>query len=113
MSVFAFAPLSRTLPYWPKELFGDTGGLLDEIGVIDFNNSSDETQLAFTGTVAWLREIEFKLPSLDAISIAFLSTGGFTQLDFALQLQPDFELRLINLKAEVRLRFGFLKPVHK
>lgn len=113
MTVFAFAPLSRTLPYWPKELFGEPGGLLDEIGITDFEVSADDTAIKCTGTVAWLQEIEFKLPALDAVSIAFLSTSGFTQLDFALQFKPDFELRLIDLKAALRLRTGFLRPVHK
>ncbi|HTG35306.1 MAG TPA: hypothetical protein VLB76_20490 [Thermoanaerobaculia bacterium] len=114
MTAFAFAPLSRTLSYWPKELFGDPGGLLDEIGVTDFKVlTDDDTQAELTGTVAWLREIELKLPSLDAISVAFLSTSGFTQLDFKVRLAPDFQLTLINLKAAIRLRSGFLRPVHK
>lgn len=111
--MFSFAPLSRTLPYWPKELFGEPGGLLDEIGVTDFQVAADDTELRFTGTVAWLREIELKLPALDAVSIALLSTGGFTQVNFALRLRPDFELRLVNLKAALRVRSAFLKPVHK
>src|SRR3954447_9555295 len=111
MTAFAFAPLSRTLPYWPKEIFGEPGGLLDEIGVIDFKVlTDDDTQVEFTGTIAWLREIELKLPALDAVSIAFLSTSGFTQLDFRLQLAPDFELTLVDLKVAIRLRSGFLRP---
>jgi hypothetical protein len=111
--MFAFAPLSRTLPYWPKELFGDPGGLLDEIGITAFEVSADDTKLEFTGTVAWLREIELKLPALDAVSIAFLSESGFTQVDFALRLGREFELRLINLQAALRLRSAFLRPVYK
>lgn len=112
--MFAFAPLSRTLPYWPKELFGEPGGLLDEIGITDFAVvTDDDTQLQFEGTLAWLREIELKLPSLDAVSIALLSTSGFTQIDFALRVAPTFELTLKNLNAAIRLRVGFLRPVKK
>jgi hypothetical protein len=111
MNVFAFAPLIRTLPYWPKELFGDPGGLLDEIGLTDFTVLTDDTELKFKGTVAWLREIEFKLPALDAVSIALLSADGFTQIPFELQLAPQFELRLIDLHASIRIRSEFLRPV--
>lgn len=111
--MFAFAPLSRTIPYWPKELFGEPGGLLDEIGVTSFDIVSDDTELEFKGTVAWLREIELKLPSLDAFSIAFLSKSGFTQIDFELRVVPAFELTLKNLSALIRLRVGFLRPVQK
>src|SRR5258708_23062031 len=113
MTTFSFVPLSRTLTYWPKELFGEPGGLVDEIGVTDFDIASDETKLAVTGTVAWLREIELKLPALDAVSVVLVSTSGFTQVDFALTLVPDFQLRLVNLKAVLRLRSDLLRPVHK
>jgi YVTN family beta-propeller protein len=113
MSTFAFAPLSRTLPYWPKELFGDPGGLLDEIGITDFNVVSDDQTLEFTGTAAWLEEIEFKIPGLDSVSIAFLSTGGFTQIQFELQVEPAFELTLVNLNAALRIRSEFLRPVQQ
>ncbi|HEX8076303.1 MAG TPA: hypothetical protein VF511_00700, partial [Chthoniobacterales bacterium] len=109
--MFAFAPLSRTLTYWPKELFGDPGGLLDEIGVTDFQILSDEAELKFAGTVAWLEEIELKLPAVDAVSIALLSTDGFTQIPFELQVAPEFELRLVGLHAGIRLRSDFLRPV--
>src|SRR5437868_15259331 len=111
MTVFAFAPLSRTLPYWPTELFGEPGGLLDEIGVTDFDVVADDSQLKFTGTVAWLRELEFKLPALNSVSVALLSTSSFTQIPFAVRVAPDFELRLTQLNASVRLRTDFLRPV--
>jgi len=111
MTAFAFAPLSRTLPYWPKELFGDPGGLLDEIGITDFQVSSDDAELKFTGTVAWLEEIELKLPALETVSVALLSTGGFTQIPFELQVVPQFKLRLTDLTASIRLRSDFLRPV--
>jgi hypothetical protein len=111
MTGFAFVPLSRTLPYWPTELFGEPGGLLDEIGVTDFDVISDDTQLKFKGTVAWLEEIELKLSTLDAVSIALLSTDEFTQVPFELQVDPQFELRLKQLHASIRLRSAFLKAV--
>ena len=113
MATSAFAPLSRILPYWPKELFGDPGGLLDEIGVTDFSIVSDDNILEFAGTAAWLDEIEFTLPALDAVSIAFLSTGGFTQAQFQVQVEPSFQLTLVDLKAALRLKAVFLRPVQK
>lgn len=109
--MFAFAPLSRTLPYWPSSLFGDPGGLLDEIGITDFDILSDDTQLKFKGTLAWLREIELKLPALDSVSLALLSTDDFTQIPFELQVDPQFELRLTDLAASVRIRSNLLRAV--
>ncbi|HEX5720207.1 MAG TPA: hypothetical protein VF179_28895, partial [Thermoanaerobaculia bacterium] len=54
-----------------------------------------------------------KLPSLDAVSVAFLSGGGFTEVAFRLRLAPDFELTLVDLNVALRLRSEFLRPVHQ
>lgn len=112
--MFAFAPLSRTLPNWPSDLFGEPGGgLLDEIGVTAFDIVSDDTQLTFTGTVAWLEEIKLNAPGCDALGLVFSSLDGFTQVPFELQLEPEFQLTLPNLSVALRLRSSFLKPVHQ
>ncbi|HEY0313202.1 MAG TPA: hypothetical protein VGC56_11985 [Allosphingosinicella sp.] len=107
---FAFAPLSKTLPSWPSA-FGEPGGLLDEIGVTGLESFSDETSLRFIGKLAWLEEIELKLPGLDAASIALLSAGSFTEVDFELQALPAFKLILPNLNATLRLRSPILRRV--
>ena len=112
MSGFSFVPLSRTLPYWPSALFGPPPSWLDEVGVTDFTIVSSASLTEATGTVAWLREIELKVPAFDSLSLAFLSTDGFTQVPFALRMDPDFLLSLTDLTATLRLRSDLLKPVH-
>jgi hypothetical protein len=112
--MFGFAPLSRTLSPWPSQLLGDAGGLLDEIGVIDFKMDLDDpAKLAFAGTLAWLEEIELKVPGLDAVSVALLSTSGFTQIPFRITLTPAFELAFPNLTATLRVRSPLLRRVRQ
>lgn len=111
--MFAFAPLSQTLKPLPSTLAGN-GGFLNEIGVTDFHILQDDANgLKFTGTLAWLEEIELKVPGLDAVSVALLSTSGFTQIPFDLTLAPDPKLTFTNLNATLRLRLPFLRRVKK
>lgn len=110
--MFSFAPLSRTLSPWPSQLLGSPGGLLDEIGVTEFRMELDDpATLAFSGTLAWLEEIELKVPGLDAVSVALLSTQGFTQVPFNLILAPEFRLAFPDLTATLRIRSPLLRRV--
>ena len=110
--MFAFAPLRRTLRPLPAALADPGSGLLDEIGVTDLQLAQDDPgQLRFTGTLAWMEEIELKVPGLDTVSLALLSTSGFTQIPFDLTLAPDPKLSLTNLNATLRLRLAFLRRV--
>jgi hypothetical protein len=107
----AFAPLSRTLPYWPGDLFGPPGGMLDLIGITDFDIDSSASSLAFSGNVAWLQEIELKIPALDGASFALLDAGGFTEVGFKVALAPEFSLTFGELTAEFRFVSEALRPV--
>jgi len=107
----AFAPLSRTLPFWPGDLFGPPGGMLDLIGVTDFDIDSNATSLAFSGKVAWLQEIVLKVPAIEGASFALLDAGGFTEIGFNVALAPQFSLTLGELKAEFRFVSEALRPV--
>jgi hypothetical protein len=110
--MFAFAPLSRTLAPWPTGLLGDAGGFLEEIGVTDLRLLHDgPTEVKFAGTLAWLREIELKVPGIDAVSVALLSTSGFTQIPFEATIAPALALEFTNLNATLRLRLPFLRRV--
>lgn len=109
MSV-SFAPISHVLPAWPTHLFGGAD-FLDRVGLVDFSVASELGTLAGTGAVAWLEEIELKAPGVDQVSIALLSAGDFTQVDFAFTLLPDFSFTLPNLSATVRIRSPLLRRV--
>ena len=107
----AFAPFSRTLPFWPGDLFGPPGGILDLVGVTEFDIDSSATSLAFSGKVAWLQEIELKIPALDSASFALLDAGGFTEVGFKVALAPQFSLTFGELTAEFRFVSDALRPV--
>ena len=107
----AFAPLSRTLPYWPHDLLGPPGGQLDLIGFSEFDIASSPTALAFSGKIAWLQEIEFAIPAMDGASFAFLDGGGFTEIGFNLEVTPEFSLTFGELSAEFRFVSEALRPV--
>lgn len=108
---FAFAPLSRTLPHWPAQLFGDSGGLLDDIGVTEFAVQHDDTSFAISGKLGWLRELDFKAPGFDALSISILSGGEFTEMAFSIAVLPSLALTIPSLNAALRLRSPFLRPM--
>jgi hypothetical protein len=107
----AFAPLSRTLPFWPGDLFGPPGGMLDVIGITDFDIDTSSVGLAFSGKVAWLEEIELEVPAINGASFALLDAGGFTEVGFNLALQPELSLTLGELFAEFRFKSEALRPV--
>ena len=107
----AFAPLSRTLPFWPGDLFGPPGGFLDLIGITDFEIESSSTSLAFSGKVAWLEEIVFEVPAIEGASFALLDAGGFTEIGFDVALNPEFSLTLGELSAEFRFVSDAVRPV--
>lgn len=107
----AFAPLSRTLPFWPADLFGPAGGILDLIGISDFDIDSNPSGLSFSGKLAWLQEIEFPIPAIDGATFALLDAGGFTEVGFNVALAPEFSLTFGDLTAEFRFVSDALKPV--
>ncbi len=107
----AFAPLSRTLPFWPGDLFGPPGGFLDLVGITDFDIDAGAASLAFSGKVAWLQEIEVEIPAIDGASFALLDAGGFTEVGFNVALSPEFSLTFGELFAEFRFESEALRPV--
>lgn len=107
----AFAPLSRTLPFWPGDLFGPPGGMLDLVGITDFEIDAGASSLAFSGKVAWLQEIEVEIPAIDGASFALLDAGGFTEVGFNVALAPAFSLTFGELFAEFRFASEALRPV--
>lgn len=107
----AFAPLSRTLPFWPGDLFGPPGGMLDLVGITDFDIDSSATSLAFSGQVAWLQEIVLEVPAIGGASFALLDAGGFTEVGFNVALAPEFSLTFGELSAEFRFVSDALRPV--
>ncbi len=112
MKPFGFAPLSKTLPYWPADIFGQPD-FLDEIGVRDFEVQETDTQLAMTGTLIWVREISFDLPLIKGFSVALLSANGYTAVPFEVDVLPDFAIRLPDLSIAFRLDTKLLRPVKR
>jgi hypothetical protein len=107
-----FAPLSRTLPYWPEDLLGPPPVALDMIGVSELAVASTPTSLAFAGKIAWLQEIEVAVPAINGASFALLDAGaGFTEVGFNIELAPNFSLTFGDLAAEFRFVSDALKPV--
>ncbi len=115
--MFEFAPLRQTSPKWARKLiskFADLDPALDEVGYTEFDVvRDDETVLETTGRIAWLREIVFPLPALDSVSVALLAEHGITEVAFAHRRHPDFEYRLFNLQAALRLKSELLRRVHQ
>ncbi|MEN3370988.1 MAG: hypothetical protein V7609_3131 [Verrucomicrobiota bacterium] len=111
--MFAFAPITQTLPKLVTK-FVKNVKLLDEIGYTDFDVVSDDVgTLETNGKIAWLREIEFDLPGLDFASVALLSGNGMTEVAFSHRRRPDFEFRLFNLDAALRLKTDLLQRVRQ
>jgi hypothetical protein len=109
---FAFAPLSYTLPYWPEHLFGHPD-FLDRVGVSKFEIASVPGSLSMAGKLNILHALEMKLPALDAVSAVFFAdaTGTFTEIDFTVQLAPDFSVALTGLDVSLRVQSNLLTAV--
>ena len=112
MKPFGFAPLSRTLPYWPADIFGQPE-FLDEVGVRDFEVQEADDQLAMTGTLIWVRELSFDLPMIKGFSVALLSGDGFTEVPFEVDVLPDFVLRIPDISVAFRIDANLLRPVKR
>jgi hypothetical protein len=109
---FAFAPLSYTLPYWPEHLFGHPD-FLDRVGISKFEITSVPGSLSMSGKLNILHALEMKLPALDAVSAVFFAdaTGTFTEIDFTVQLAPDFSVALTDLDVSLRVQSNLLTAV--
>src|SRR5215207_3531557 len=112
MKPYGFVPLSKSLPYWPNDLFGQLD-FLDEIGVRDFQVQKAEDMLSISGTLIWSREISFNIPGLEGFSVAFLSENGRTAVPFEVKISPDFAVHLRDLSVSLRLNTDLLRPVRK
>lgn len=111
--MFSFAPLNKILPEWPQKLLPFTKNALEEIGFTDFDIVQDDVEFESSGKIGWLKEIEFPVPALDSMSLVLLGGNGMTEIAFSYRRRPDFEVRLVNLHAALRLRTNFLRRVHK
>ncbi|MEA2602073.1 MAG: hypothetical protein QOF89_3065 [Acidobacteriota bacterium] len=111
--MFSFAPFSKVLPKWPQALLPKDSHVLDHIGFTDFDIVRDDAELETSGEIGWLREIELPLPALDSVSLVLLGGNGMTEVAFTYRRQPDFEIRLFDLHAALRLRSSLLQRVHQ
>lgn len=107
-----FAPLSKTLPYWPADVFGHPE-FLDEIGFSDFEVQEADAQLAMTGTLVWVREISFDLPLIKGFSVALLSANGYTAVPFEVDILPEFAIRIPDISIAFRFETKLLRPVKR
>src|SRR5262245_49062517 len=112
MEPYGFVPLSRSLPYWPSDLFGQPS-FLDEIGARDFHVQEDANLLTVSGTLLWFREIAFDLPLLRGFSVALLSENGFTAVPFEVNVCPEFAVRVREFNVSFRMETDLLKPVRR
>ncbi|MGA9773955.1 MAG: hypothetical protein WBV94_33295 [Blastocatellia bacterium] len=112
MKPYGFAPLSRTLPYWPSDIFGQPE-FLEEIGVRDFEVQGADDQLSMIGTLIWVREISFDLPLINGFSVALLSGNGFTAVPFEIDILPEFVIRIPDISIAFRLDTKLLRPVQQ
>ncbi len=109
-TVFGFIPLSKALPYWPSDLFGEPD-FLDEIGIRDFNVTEGEKQLSLSGTFLWLREIKFNLPAIEGFSLVLLNENNYTTVPFQVSILPEFLVALPQLSITLQIESELLRPV--
>jgi hypothetical protein len=108
--MFSFVPLRDTLPEFAEKWFPNLE-LLDHVGFTGYDVVQDDAELVAEGSLAWLKEIEFDLPGLDAVSVALLAKEEMTQVDFTHRLAPNVELILENLNVSFRIKTDLLKRV--
>jgi hypothetical protein len=111
--MFSFGPLSKILPEWPQKLLPKNSKALEEIGLTDFGIVQDDVLFESSGKIAWLKEIEIPFPALDSLSLVLLGGNGMTEIAFTHRREPDFEIRLIDLHAALRLQTSLLHRVHQ
>jgi hypothetical protein len=112
MTAVGFAPLSRTLPYWPVDILGEPD-FLDEVGLRDFDVTEGDNLLSVSGTVLWLRELALDIPGLQGISVALLNEDGVTVVPFQIDVQPEFACRLPEVTASLRITSDLLRRVRR
>jgi hypothetical protein len=112
MSAPGFIPISRGIPYWPNDLFGQPR-FLDEIGLREFEVHEGNNTLSISGVLLWYREIILDLPLLSGFSIALLNEGNHTAIQFELDILPSLNLRLQNLNVSFRMDTNLLRPVRR
>lgn len=108
-----FVPLSRTLPFWPSDAFGD-GDFLDRIGIREFTLTEGDGELGLEGILLWIEEIAIAFPGLQGIELVLLaSEDGSTAIPFDVRVLPDFELALPNISVTLRFANDLLRPVRR
>ncbi len=111
MTYLSFTPLEKILPYWPEQLAGPAGALLADIGITEFEATTDEGLVRFVGKIGWLETLKFKVPACEALILALNQSGDITELDFDLQLVPAFELKFPDFTAALQVRSELLRRV--
>ncbi len=107
-----FIPARFTLSSWPSDIVAMPSAF-DSIGIanLGFSNFTGAYFVA-TGSLQWLKEIAFDLPLIPGVSVALLSSGGITEVDFECTYSfGEFSVCLTDLSASLRIESTLLKKV--
>lgn len=110
--VISFQPIRKVLSFWPEDVFA-LPAAVDSIGLSDVTvEFSSGLSVSCTGTIIILAEIEFALPLIPGLSVAFMSSDGLTQIPFSFaSCGSEFEVGISELSAELRIESSLLKCV--
>ena len=105
-----FVPIRLILPGWPTSLVSIPNEI-DQIGLAEFDvTSSGASNVAGGGVVQILTEIEFDLPLIPGLSLAFFNNGDFTEIEFDIEFSLTWlALTLPSISAALRIQSDILK----
>src|SRR6185503_14884800 len=100
-----FIPLRELLPTWDEPgLAPTTGdGLLDRIGIDDFDIVEGTDGATIKLTLGFRDEIGFSIPGVDGLGLYFGSHGSASTLALEFDIKEDFAVRLVDAARILRL----------
>ncbi len=109
-----FVPVKFLLPGWPSNVLG-VPAQIDSIGLPEFETTALGSELLVAkGTLQILESIEFDLPLITGLSLAWLSTGDYTEFQFEFGYFGDrFDVTLSNLSVALRVSTELFERMEK
>jgi len=110
----SFVPLSELIDSWsePAVMPADGDGLLDKVGIEDFEIVEKTAGLTTKLALAFEDELGFELPGLDGFGLYLGSQGGTTTLQVEVDITAaGVGVSLQNVSVVLRLPPALLKPV--
>ena len=102
-------PVSRWVTSWPAGAV--EAPALDDVGIVDFENSATDGALAASCTLAFATDLAFAVPGVDGLELLLLADGGEARVTVEAVLSSQLTVSLLELSAGLRLASDLLRPV--